>query len=51
MELKGKERGVGEKEEMLGEIEEGNGGGELKWKNDEEERERMWRERKEEYIE
>ncbi|MDH7789503.1 FAD-binding oxidoreductase [Ochrobactrum sp. AN78] len=50
VEFHGTETGVAEQAEIFGEIAAGNGGGEFRWTNDPEERDRLWRARHDAYL-
>ncbi|MGO1161632.1 FAD-binding oxidoreductase [Brucella pseudogrignonensis] len=50
VEFHGTETGVAEQAEIVGEIAAENGGGEFRWTNDPEERDRLWRARHDAYL-
>jgi D-lactate dehydrogenase (cytochrome) len=50
VEFHGTETGVAEQAEIFGEIAAENGGGEFRWTNDPEERDRLWRARHDSYL-
>ena len=50
VEFHGTETGVAEQAEIFGEIAAENGGGEFRWTNDPEERDRLWRARHDAYL-